>query len=614
MSCAAAEIDILRGAEATSLLANDGFLGQWSSLCEQCPWATAFQRPGFVTAWYRTYRDRVQPVLAIQREADGRLSGLLTLGIYAADDRLVVAGAHHAEYHTWICRPDSGDAFISLALQKLHKEIPAGGLRFRYLPPGTPTAWVRSDARRSCLLTAHRRPVMRFGDGAEIAESLSKGSNKSRLRRLEKTGPIEFKQIIDPAEFEEIFSEFARFYDFRRAAVYGLDPFESDDRIKPFHIEMLKVPGLLHLTVLRVGGQLAAAHVGACTRKEVQLGLIVHNPFLAKHSPGKFHIFFLARMLMQAGYEQFDLTAGGDPYKARFANAWDDIHALSVFPTWSARQRGAIVESVRATTKTLLLKSAIRPARARSCLASLKRLGPAGIVATSVRNGRVWAASRRESRIYFYEVARARDLKADEFVRRDCLEDLLAYHPVDGGTPRNEFFSASLDRTASGQHAYTRAGNGRLLHLGWLIDRPSESLVSEVLPGFSVPPDCVLLLNFQAFPGGHTARDLHASCLGTMLRDASRIPGIKRLCVAVPGADSAVRDAVEALGCKYDCSLFEQTRFGIVRRWIPERAEPAVADDKPNAGGGATRARARTDRKMKRPGEYAELASQKADL
>ena len=473
MSCSTTEIDIARGAEANSLLANDDFLAEWSSLCEQCPWATAFQGPGFVTTWYRTYRDRVQPVLVIQREADGRLSGLLTLGISAADDRFVVAGAHHAEYHAWICRPESGDAFISLALENLRNEIPAGGLSFRYLPPGTPTAWARGAASRSCLLTAQRRPVMQFGDGKEIAESLSKGSNKSRLKRLEKTGPIEFKQVTEPAEFEEFFSEFARFYDFRRAAVYGLDPFESDDLIKSFHLEMLKVPGLLHVTTLRVGGQLASAHVGACTRREVQLGLIVHNPFLAKHSPGKFHIFFLARMLMQAGYEQFDLTAGGDPYKARFANGWDEIHALTVFPTWGARQKGAIVESVRATTKTLLLRSAVRPARARSAVVSLNRLGPAGIVAASLRGAGAWAASTRETRIYLHEVARARDLKADDSVRRDCLEDLLSYNPGGGEAPRNEFFSASLDRTAAGQHAYTRRRE-RPTATCRLVDRPAQ--------------------------------------------------------------------------------------------------------------------------------------------
>lgn len=40
--------EIVRGVEADSLLTQGAFRVEWSRLGGQCPWATAFQTPGFV--------------------------------------------------------------------------------------------------------------------------------------------------------------------------------------------------------------------------------------------------------------------------------------------------------------------------------------------------------------------------------------------------------------------------------------------------------------------------------------------------------------------------------------------------------------------------------------
>src|SRR6185503_3382211 len=115
---------------------------------------------------------------------------------------------------------------------------------------------------------------MRFGNGEELSASLAKSSNKSRLKRLEKIGRIQFKRISDPAEFEPIFDQIIEFYDARRIAVSGSAPFRNDPLKRAFHLAMMESPDLLHVTVMMVGDEIASAHLGACGRGEVQLGLI----------------------------------------------------------------------------------------------------------------------------------------------------------------------------------------------------------------------------------------------------------------------------------------------------------------------------------------------------
>ena len=381
-------VEIIRGERARHLLSDDQFAADWSSLCEKCPWATAFQSPAFVATWYRAYRERAEPVLVTSRES-GRLRALLPLAYLPSRKQLAVAGTWHAEYHAWVCPPPLGDAFPAAAFPVIRREFPRHALTFLFLPPGAPTAWIGDRAlRRRSLIKERRRPLMQFGDGHEIAASLAKSANKSRLKRLEKIGPVAFERITDPAEFEPLFDQIIRFYDARRLAVSGSAPFQNDPLKRTFHLEMMRAPDLLHVTVMKVGDQIASAHLGACGRREVQLGLVAHNPEFEKHSPGKFHILFLARMLLREGYVRLDLTAGGDPYKERFANAWDQVQALRVFPTATGKAAAALAATAEQAARKTLDLLHVSPARARWFVNTAKR--PRTLAASFVRRTAAW--------------------------------------------------------------------------------------------------------------------------------------------------------------------------------------------------------------------------------
>src|SRR4051812_3561695 len=168
-------IQILQGPEADALLANETFRAEWSSLLAQCPWATAFQSPAFVLTWYQSYQTRFKPVLVLSRDENGRLQGLLTLAQSTSGNDLVVAGAWHAEYHAWISTPAHGDTFPAHAFKALRRKFPQSNVRFQYLPPNIPTAWIAASGfENTTLLKPHRRPLMNFGDGQEVSKSLNK--------------------------------------------------------------------------------------------------------------------------------------------------------------------------------------------------------------------------------------------------------------------------------------------------------------------------------------------------------------------------------------------------------------------------------------------------------
>ena len=74
-------VHMLHGDQAVTQLANKAFLERWQNLYENCPWATAFQSPGFVTTWFRVYGERFSPVILSDSSAEGQMNGLLMLGL-----------------------------------------------------------------------------------------------------------------------------------------------------------------------------------------------------------------------------------------------------------------------------------------------------------------------------------------------------------------------------------------------------------------------------------------------------------------------------------------------------------------------------------------------------
>ncbi len=559
-------IEIVRGPSARALLSDESFLRQWEELLRSCPWATSFQGPGFVAGWCDRYREVVEPVLVLGLSRDGGLCGLLPLAA-STEYGLAVAGMWHAEYKSWIATPEEGETFILGALPEIRPLMGGSPLQFEYLPPGAPTEWTRSgEAGACCMLKSHPRPLMKLGDGKAIAESLRKSGNKSKMKRLEKLGKLEFRRVRDPAEFDDLFARIVPGYNLRHGAVHGATPFLNDRLKMAFHRDMMRVPGLLHVTVMTVGDTVASFHLGVPSKKELQLGIIYHDPWLAKHSPAKLHMLFLSRMLLEEGFDQFDLTSGGDTYKERFANAWDRVHTLAIFADARDRARKAAAERVRDVVRKVLkslkidldsvgkVKNGLRPAALRATLAGMRK----------------WVSSIDHTRIYSIGVAEAGRMVPSPLVRRDNIEALLQYRPMSPDEPsRREFFSAAVARFEDEQHVYTAVEDGRLVHFGWLAERP---VAEEAFPAGRFPEcrqwgDGTLLPDVCMVPEAWERTETAMALVGTILRDASGIGGVERIVLPVPDGCAATRGVLEELGWKYEGSIHESCILGRRKRW-----------------------------------------------
>jgi len=507
---------VVVGGDAAALLADDAFRTAWARLWTSCPWATPFQGPDFARAWYASYLPDFAPVLVVSRRPDGGLSGLLPLAMATGpategSARLVVGGGWQAEYHGWICGPEQAGAFPRAALGAVRATFPAATLRFRYLPPGTPLDGLRG---LGFLLRTHRRPLLRFGDGSHLEAALRKGSNRSRLRRLEKVGPVHLRRLTSAAELDAVLDEIVLYHDTRQLAAYGGTAFGGDPHKRAFHLAMADRPGLLHMTVLDVGGRVAAAHLGADSGAEVHLGLLAHDPWLARHSPGKFLIYYLAKLLHEQGYHQLDLTPGRDPYKPRFANDADEVVSLEVLPGSPVRR--AIVLAGKAVGK---LRRGGRPASGpqpddRAAPSEIWVRPPGPLPPTEP------AGSPAEVRI-------------------DRLADLLEYAPAPGDPPAPEFMSAALHRIGLGERFYTRTAGGRLLEAAWIAGPAPDGRGGA--PGPDAAPAALV-------HGLYSAGGSLDALLRRVVRDAVDTEPALRIVAEVGADDPVARRAVRAAG------------------------------------------------------------------
>lgn len=364
------------GDEAWALLTNATFLLDWQGLERRCAWATPFQSVHFVLTWFRHYGARYAPVVVALRGSDGSLVGLLVLASSLVENRLVVAGAHQAEYQGWLAMPEFRRAFIVQALKALDEVLPDRDLGFKYLPPG-----LRVDDllefppfRSRASLVAHSRPLLQLDEG-EAEHSLRKKSNKSRWARLQRLGSLGFGRITDAQAFAEVFDDVIASYDARQGGAKGVRPFAQDPSKKPFHLDLMRgEPDFLHVTATTLSGRVVAAHIGVVGREAVHLAILSHSEAHASHSPGKLHLLRLSRLLSQAGTRVLDLTPGGDEWKERFANAHDEVQVLTVFRSAAMRRCHELqVEAIELLKRTARAVG-VSPARARVAFNDLREL------------------------------------------------------------------------------------------------------------------------------------------------------------------------------------------------------------------------------------------------
>ncbi|HEV2499378.1 MAG TPA: GNAT family N-acetyltransferase [Terriglobia bacterium] len=554
-------IRLYRGEEAVALLQDTGFRRQWTSLYEACPYGTCFQDVPFATTWYQVYASQLEPIIVTGATNAGALDGLLLLAVSKEDGSISQVGAGQAEYHAWLAKDNDPASFIEPAFDRLAEEFPNGKLQFLFLPPGAPLEWTRRWRSR-CDWRSLPRPLLSTAPGNEIADYLRKKKKKMRLNQLERLGELSFERIDDPAAFETALDEMTPLYDFRQGAMYGTPPFAADALKKPFYLAMMRQPGLLHVTALRLNGRIVSAHIGPRNKSQIVLGVIVQSPFLSRHSLGRIHILFLGLQAEKEGFSAIDLTPGAG-YKEELATHHDEVYTLTVFFNRSAArrhriERGLVKASKRFVSVDWLKKmdERIRP-RLRRALQS---------PAAGVQDLKSATWNRKKARVYCLDLKLHPAPPAPAVMRRDDLNDLLRYQPTGATQPaRREFLAKALEWLEEGRHAYTLVAGSRLALCAWLIEKGESCPLDEVRQSHPCAPNSAALVNFYIHPDDMN-KELWRDSLRQMIADAASVPETQHIYLSLSGHDHVLQHIVEEAGFQPEATYYEINRLGNITR------------------------------------------------
>jgi CelD/BcsL family acetyltransferase involved in cellulose biosynthesis len=460
-------IRILRGDECRRALADADFLAQWSRLHQQCRWASLYQTADFVQAWMESYRSHYEPILVFQTQAEGELCGLLPLGRSLKAGNWVVAGGHQAEYHAWLAAEEETTAFIEGTLHYLMKQHGLKKIQFRNILDPALLNWTHGQAwKRRITVTPEKRSLIDLAQRSDRGKRATMRTNRNKLNRLRRVGEVRFEQVQNPEEFKAIQPDIECMYDFRLGAAYGARPFQLDQHKGPFHLKMMETPGLLHVTVLKVGEDIVSFHIGNVVRGPILYsGLHSYSPEKARYSPVYLHLEMLASRLAEENYEFLDMGSGDEPYKQLFASKVETVYEIKIYAdvwrrclSWSRKQMLTFIAGI-------LLKAGVSQ---QALWIAFRSLHP-GAWRFGRNAVRRWIERLIGFEHYALDPALARQLPCRPVLNVNSARDLLQIDCGSYDRYQNEFIRSAFKRLSSGQRSYTATRNGRLVFCAWMI-------------------------------------------------------------------------------------------------------------------------------------------------
>jgi CelD/BcsL family acetyltransferase involved in cellulose biosynthesis len=468
---------------------------------------------------------------------DGSLIGLLTLALNETDGKLTGAGERHAEYQCWLEPPGNNDAFIKEAMRKIRMQFPGMALCLKYMPPDTPVGWISRDQE----LSSYSRPLMEINKQSIFQQNRSR-NHKRKQNSLKKYGAVNFVRVTEHSQFLKMFDEICVQYDFRQAALNNVMPFSNDPFKKPFHIELHK-RGLLHTTILTVGGKIAASHCGLLGKNCVHQSLNTNSPAFADHSPGIVHFALLSMHLARENIPLLDLTPGGDQYKEHFATSHDTVFELNMYDNAGARLKNEARSAAIRILKKAMQKSGVNLSKARLVLGRLdkpKEIGFRGIA------GKMLEATVNARRVYRYVLDTPKNGSNPVAISKDRLEDSFRFDPHDSAMTRQEFIATAMARFKKSCHAYTFIKDEKLALCCW-VDKPAENRTAQASHRkFQFPDGAVVLFGLYVHNEIRNA-ELFQGFIEQILQDLGSMHGING--IYLTGAFKRnVRQSIEQCG------------------------------------------------------------------
>jgi len=339
-------VSTIEASRAITLIQDATFRTSWNELYSSCPWATEYQSPPYLMAWFHFCRDRFSPLGIEGRDDAGRLVGLLWLAKDRRNGEVVCAGHADAEYQGWLAQPDVHERFSDAAFSAYCARQDANPLTFKVILPSLPLEWSRQSGRWSHLIL-HEHAIRPLIHTDRSARSKSEGKrDKGKLNCLKKQGRLEFLRLRSIAELQSCWPTISEQYDRRIANDFGGEPFCGQ-----FFFECLRRdPTLVQGFALVLNGRIIAAIIGARCKDSLVLEISTFDESFAAQSPSRLLVPMVADAIREDGYRYFDLSPGGD-WKIAMATKTEMVTTLTIHPTYASAMKDQTKRKIKLLAK-----------------------------------------------------------------------------------------------------------------------------------------------------------------------------------------------------------------------------------------------------------------------
>jgi CelD/BcsL family acetyltransferase involved in cellulose biosynthesis len=335
------EIEEIRDIPQLSLLA-----GEWSELCDRCPWSTPFQRPEWLLPWCRHFELDRPWVLALREK--GRLVALLPLYVYTfprpigpdddyVEERAVAfLGSPNSDYFDLVAEPGREAAAATACLEHLGAHADRWEVcNLEELRPGSPLLATPLPAGwTEQRLPQEACPALMLGEARSLRDVLPK-------RRVRNLGLLERQaarhggaQIVeaDTATCGEILTDLFRLHS-ARWHERGLPGVLAGEAHEGFHHEVaagFAARGGLALFALVLAGQTVAVSYGFYEKREALNYLSGFDPRWAGCKPGVLLKGAVIAAALRRGCVRFDFLRGQEPHKYLWGaeDRWNTLRRL----------------------------------------------------------------------------------------------------------------------------------------------------------------------------------------------------------------------------------------------------------------------------------------------
>lgn len=298
----------------------------WSALWERCPAATPFQAPEWLLPWYRHFA-APNPLRVLALRRGNRLVGLAPLFLHHWRGRrqLSLLGTGITDRLDILLEPGAEESGARLILEHLGEHRDRWDVcDLEQLPAACPLLRAPvPDGLAACTEEQDVCPTLSLPESVEELVGAASSRLPAKLRyyrrRVERIGPVRF-ETADEAKLDEFLGVLFRLHRARWREA-GEEGMLHDSDVREFHREIAAgflARGVLRLSVLRIGAEIAAAYYGFAAKGRAYYYIGGWDPEFDRLSVGHLLVGHAIGEAIREGATEFDFLRGREGYKYRW--------------------------------------------------------------------------------------------------------------------------------------------------------------------------------------------------------------------------------------------------------------------------------------------------------